>query len=64
MPKQETGITDTGEQANPLNRKVRRVAFSWQNAPGAKMGDGTFGSDGTRKGLNRIGMTAKRRGSR
>ena len=48
--KHETGITDTGEQENPLNRKVRRAAYGWQNDPQVAIGDGQFRYNGVRNG--------------
>ena len=49
MPKQETGITDTGEQEEPLNRKVRRRATGWQQDRQAQIGDGEFAQQGVRR---------------
>ena len=64
MAKSETGITDTGEQPDPVNRKVRRTTSGWMSDTRAAIADGTFTSYGARKGLNRISRMAKRRGSR
>ena len=49
MPKNETGISDTGESENPLNLKQRRTAYGHADDPQAAMGDGTFKADGFRK---------------
>ena len=49
MPKNETGITDTGESENPLAQKRRRTATGWQNDQQAEMGDGKYEVSGARK---------------
>lgn len=70
MGKNETGITDTGEQEDPLNRKVRRATGSWQNDAQAKSGDGVFAQDGQRSVATNYGRPAllpaarRRRGMR
>lgn len=64
MPKQETGITGTGEAADPLARKSRRAASSGPMDAQAMMGDGMMPSDGTRSGLNRLSVKKPRRGAR
>ncbi len=49
MPKQETGITDTGESENPLARKTRRTAVPWTADAQAATGDGLVTPDGARR---------------
>lgn len=66
MPKDETGITDTGEQPDPVNRKVRRTTSSWASDSRAAYGDGQFTSDGVRAVQRTVQspVAAKRRMSR
>jgi hypothetical protein len=62
VAKNETGITDTGEQPDPVNRKVRRTTSGWQSDTRAAIGDGMFPSDGTRRGQQRpVAMSNRRR---
>ena len=55
MPKNETGITDTGEQEFPLARKQRRGTSAWQADTQAAMGDGAFPADGARRSATNMG---------
>lgn len=70
MPKSETGITDTGEQGDPLARKARRMASSGPMDAQAHMADGVMPMDGSRKAGARGMMNAaafhpgRRRGAR
>ena len=70
MPFNETGITDTGEQANPMNQKTRRAAVGWQGDQQSAMGDGKFAMTGARKTATNYGRPVmgpaarKRRGMR
>lgn len=58
MPKNETGITDTGESENPLNLKRRRTTGSWQDDAQAEMGDGKYEVSGARKTATNYGRPA------
>lgn len=68
MPKQETGITDTGESEDPLNLKRRRASYGHQQDAQAAMGDGDFAMQGQRR--NTLGkplmlpLVRRRRGMR
>ena len=48
MAKAETGLTDTGEQENPLNPKRRRTTVPNAEDAQARTGDGVFSEDGAR----------------
>ena len=66
MPKIETGITDTGEQENPLNRKARRTTVAWDADQQAASGDGLVEPVGARRtgtnyGRPVMGYAARRR---
>lgn len=59
MAKQETGITDTGESTNPLNRKVRRDAAGAGGADAqSMMGDGIYAQHGLRSAATNMGRPA------
>lgn len=55
MPKSETGITDTGEQPDPLNRKSRRTASAWNADQQAQVGDGQVDLAGARANATNYG---------
>ena len=56
MDRSETGITDTGESPDPVNRKTRRMASGWQADSRQRIGDGDLGGLGSRTGQQRPGQ--------
>ena len=64
MSKNETGITDTGEQEFPLAQKQRRATSGHQNDAQAQMGDGVYQQDNARSTATNYGRPALRSAAR